>query len=137
LSATDEQRFALLLMCPTLERTHRATPDSAFASVYPVEYTDHMVEVRQTDEFAAWLQDLRDREARGRILARIRRISLGNLGDIKSVGDGLSELRVDSGPGYRIYLTQRGQELVILLAGGDKRTQQRDIDRAKRLARDL
>lgn len=96
-----------------------------------------MVEVRQTDEFSTWLTDIRDREARSRILVRIRRVSLGNLGDIKSIGDGLSELRVNYGPGYRIYLVQRGRELVVLLAGGDKRTQTRDIERARRLAKDL
>jgi putative addiction module killer protein len=94
-------------------------------------------EVRQTREYADWFDNLRDREARFRILARIRRISLGNLGDMRSVGDRVSELRIPCGPGYRIYLTQRGDMLIILLAGGDKSTQRQDIARAKRLEREL
>jgi putative addiction module killer protein len=91
------------------------------------------VEVRQTERYRAWFAGLRDRQARARIDARIRRLSLGNAGDAKPVGEGVSELRIDYGPGYRIYFVQRGARLVILLAGGDKRTQHRDI----RLAIDL
>ena len=96
-----------------------------------------MIEIRQTDEYERWFDRLRDRDARFRIIARIRRVSLGNLGDIKPVGDSVSELRIDFGPGYRIYLKQQGQMLVILLAGGDKSSQDRDIERAKQLARGL
>ncbi len=96
-----------------------------------------MIEIRQTDEYAGWFARLRDREARSRVLVRIRRVSLGNLGDVKPVGEGVSELRVDYGPGYRIYLTRHGETVVILLAGGVKSSQQRDIERAKRLAREL
>lgn len=92
------------------------------------------IEVRQTDIFSTWFDGLRDREARARITVRIRRLSLGNPGDVKSVGKGVSELRVDYGPGYRVYFTRRGNALVILLCGGDKRSQDRDIARAIELA---
>jgi putative addiction module killer protein len=83
------------------------------------------------------VKSLNDREARGRIDARIRRLSLGNLGDVKSVGEGVSELPIDYGPGYRVYFVKRGQTLVVLLAGGDKKTQDRDIKKALELAREL
>ena len=96
-----------------------------------------MIEVRQTDVYAQWFDSLRDRQARARILARIRRLSLGNPGDVRPVGEGVSELRIDYGPGYRVYFVQRGQTLVVLLAGGDKRTQARDIKAALDLARGL
>ncbi|HVN03572.1 MAG TPA: type II toxin-antitoxin system RelE/ParE family toxin [Bryobacteraceae bacterium] len=95
-----------------------------------------MVEVRQTDIFANWLRRLRDEAARSRIQIRIRRLSLGNFGDIKPVGEGVSELRIDYGPGYRVYLLQKGDTLVILLAGGTKKTQQSDIAKAKALAKE-
>jgi putative addiction module killer protein len=94
-----------------------------------------MIEVRQTDEYARWFDGLRDKEARARILVRIRRLSLGNPGDVRPVGEGVWEMRVDYGPGYRIYFV--GELLVILLAGGDKRTQSRDIEVARELARTL
>jgi putative addiction module killer protein len=96
-----------------------------------------MIEVRQTDEYAEWFKSLRDRQARARINIRIRRLSLGNSGDVKPVGEGVSELRIDYGPGYRVYFVKRGKTLVILLAGGDKRTQDRDINTALQLAREL
>jgi putative addiction module killer protein len=96
-----------------------------------------MIEVRQTDEYADWFKSLRDRRARARINTRIRRLSLGNPGDVKPVGEGVSELRIDYGPGYRVYFVQRGGSLVILLAGGDKQTQNRDIRTALELARGL
>ena len=96
-----------------------------------------MVEIRQTDRYARWFEALRDRQARARLLVRIRRLSLGNPGDVRSVGEGVSELRVDYGPGYRVYFTSRGDALVILLAGGDKRTQAQDIRAALELARTL
>jgi putative addiction module killer protein len=95
-----------------------------------------LIEVRQTDVFAAWFAGLRDHQARARITARIRRLSLGNPGDVKSVGGRVSEMRIDHGPGYRVYFTRRGEVVVILLCGGDKRTQDRDIARAIELARD-
>lgn len=96
-----------------------------------------LIEVRQTDVFANWFARLRDRQARARITARIRRLSLGNPGDVKPVGGGVSELRVDHGPGYRLYLTRHGEAVVVLLCGGDKRRQGRDIARAIQLARDM
>jgi putative addiction module killer protein len=80
---------------------------------------------------------LRDIRARARILARVERLATGNPGDVKPVGEGVSELRIDYGPGYRVYYTQRGREIIILLAGGDKSTQARDIKTALRLARNL
>lgn len=96
-----------------------------------------MIEIRQTDVFAAWFAALRDRQARARITARIRRLSLGNPGDVKPVGSGVSEMRIDYGPGYRVYFTRRGDVVAVLLCGGDKRTQDRDIARARALAREL
>lgn len=89
--------------------------------------------VRQTHEFRAWLGNLRDRRAAQRIADRLLRLAEGNLGDTKSIGGGLNELRFAFGPGYRIYYTRFGDTLVILLCGGDKSTQSRDIDQAKRL----
>jgi len=96
-----------------------------------------VIEVRQTEAYAEWFARLRDRQARARIDARIRRLSLGNPGDVKPVGEGVSELRIDYGPGYRVYFVQRGKTLIVLLAGGDKRTQDRDINTAIALARGL
>ena len=96
-----------------------------------------MIEVRQTEAYAEWFARLRDRQARARIDTRIRRLSLGNPGDVKPVGEGVSELRIDYGPGYRVYFVQRGKTLIVLLAGGDKRTQDRDINKAIALARGL
>jgi putative addiction module killer protein len=96
-----------------------------------------MIEIQETDVYRRWFEGLRDTAAQFRIGVRIRRLELGNFGDVKPVGDGVSELRITYGPGYRVYLTQRGQTLVVLLAGGDKSSQSRDIERAKRLARDL
>lgn len=96
-----------------------------------------MIEVRQTDEYEKWFDSLRDRQARARIDIRVRRLSLGNPGDARPVGEGVSELRIDCGPGYRVYFVQRADVLIVLLAGGDKRTQDQDIRIAKQLARDL
>ncbi len=96
-----------------------------------------MVEIRQTEVYARWFRRLRDRQARVRIDNSIRRMSLGNPGDVRPVGEGVSEVRVDYGPGYRVYFTQRGEALVVLLAGGDKDSQERDIRRALELARGL
>lgn len=95
-----------------------------------------MIEVRQSQVFADWLRRLRDESARARIQIRIRRLSLGNFGDVKPVGGGVSELRIDYGPGYRVYLRQSGEVLVLLLAGGTKKTQEADIAKAKKLAKE-
>ena len=94
-----------------------------------------MVEIRQTEAFADWLTGLRDPLAIKRIKQRIGRVQIGLFGDTKPVGDGVHELRVDHGPGYRVYFLRHGTVLVILLCGGDKSSQTRDIDRAKQLAR--
>lgn len=96
-----------------------------------------MIEVRQTDEYEKWFDSLRDRQAKARIDIRVRRLSLGNPGDARPVGEGVSELRIDYGPGYRVYFVQRANVLIVLLAGGDKRTQDQDISLAKQLAREL
>jgi putative addiction module killer protein len=92
------------------------------------------IEVRQTAAYAHWFASLRDEQAKARVLARVRRLSLGNLGDAKSVGGGVSELRIDYGPGYRIYFARRGAALILLLTGGDKSRQRADIARARELA---
>ncbi|MFO7630858.1 MAG: type II toxin-antitoxin system RelE/ParE family toxin [Prochlorococcaceae cyanobacterium] len=96
-----------------------------------------MVEVRQTARFAQWLEDLRDLRARARVQARIERLIGGNPGDARPVGSGVSELRINYGPGYRVYYQQKGSDLIILLAGGDKSTQASDIDEALMLARQI
>jgi putative addiction module killer protein len=96
-----------------------------------------MIEVRKTELFVQWLDGLRDIQARARVQARIERLATGNPGDVEPVGAGVSELRIDYGPGYRVYFKRRGRELIILLAGGDKSTQAKDIKAALRYARDL
>jgi putative addiction module killer protein len=96
-----------------------------------------MIEVRQTSTFAKWLKSLGDEKAKARIAIRIRRLSLGNPGDVKPVGKGVSEMRVDYGPGYRVYFVKKGDAIVILLTGGDKRSQKRDIEAAITLAKEL
>lgn len=93
-----------------------------------------MIEVLQTAEFAKWLKRLKDMDTRARINVRIKRISLtGYFGDVKPVGDDVYEMRIDYGPGYRVYYSRRGNEIILLLIGGDKSTQQKNIEKAKRL----
>ncbi|MEY2634024.1 MAG: hypothetical protein RIR00_2678 [Pseudomonadota bacterium] len=101
-----------------------------------MDYILSMFEIFQTASFARWRAALKDRQAVLRINARIERVAAGNLGDVKPVRDGVSELRIDYGPGYRVYFMRREAILIVLLAGGDKRTQQTDIDRAVALAKD-
>ena|ERR1700733_2462273 len=96
-----------------------------------------MLEIRQTEAYSNWISSLRDQRAVARIEVRIRRLSLGNPGDVKPVGNGVSELRVNYGPGYRVYFVQRGTTLIVLLCGGDKGTQVADIEKAKALAAQL
>lgn len=96
-----------------------------------------MGEIRQTSEYIKWRRRLRDSNAKARVDAQTLRLASGNLGDVKPVGEGVSELRIHYGPGYRVYFVRRGSELVILLAGGDKRTQQKDIETAIKLSKGL
>jgi putative addiction module killer protein len=96
-----------------------------------------VIEIRQTDRYRRWFERLKDHEARYRILVRVRRLSLGNPGDVAAVGEGVSELRIDCGPGFRVYYRRMAATSVVLLAGGTKRTQSRDIRRAIELAREL
>lgn len=102
--------------------------------MYNMIYSTDGIEILQTDEFAKWLGRLNDPEARARINIRIRRISLtGNFGDVKPVGDGVNEIRIDYGPGYRVYYAQRGSRTILLLCGGVKATQRADIAKSKRI----
>jgi putative addiction module killer protein len=96
-----------------------------------------VIEIRRTEGFGLWLDGVRDLRGRARVQARIERLAHGNAGDVRPVGGGVSELRIDYGPGYRVYFKQRGRELIILLGGGDKSTQAKDIKTALRLARNL
>lgn len=105
--------------------------------MYPIGYTSSMYQLRQTDTFAKWLRRLRDKRARARILARLDAVRLGNLGDCKTISGGIRELRIHTGAGYRIYFVQRGQLLILLLCGGSKASQKRDIERARRLSEEL
>jgi putative addiction module killer protein len=107
------------------------TTRSRQATLFP------MVEIRETEVFARWMDGLRDLRARARVQVRIERLASGHVGDAKPVGEGVSELRIDYGPGYRVYFTRRGATVVVLLAGGDKRTQAADIRTAIRLAQHL
>ena len=100
-------------------------------------YSGGVIELRKTELFAQWLDSLRDLRARARVQARLERLAGGNPGDVKPIGEGVSELRIHYGPGYRVYFKQRGRQVIFLLAGGDKRTQAKDIKTALRLARNL
>ena len=96
-----------------------------------------MLQIRKTDVYAEWIDNLRDLQGRARILVRVERLASGNPGDVKAISGGVSELRVHFGPGYRVYFSERGDDIVILLAGGDKRAQTRDIQTALQLAKNL
>ena len=96
-----------------------------------------MLAIRETPVFKAWMRALRDRVAAARIAKRIERLAAGNPGDVKPVGAGISEMRVDHGPGYRVYYVRRGSDLIVLLCGGDKKSQAKDIERAKELVKAL
>jgi putative addiction module killer protein len=96
-----------------------------------------MIEIRKTEHFTKWVDGLQDIRARARIQARIERLAIGNPGDVKAVGDGVLEMRIDHGPGYRVYYIRHERTVIVLLAGGDKSTQARDINTAIRLARNL
>ena len=96
-----------------------------------------MKEIRESETFKAWFAKLRDTLAKIRIDMRIKRLAMGNPGDVKPAGEGLSEMRIHYGPGYRVYFKDTGKEIIVLLCGGDKRTQSRDIEQAKELLRNL
>ena len=96
----------------------------------------HTMQIVQSDVFTAWLDHLNDERAAARVVTRIRRMEIGNAGDVRSVGEGVSEIRIDYGPGYRVYFARRGRTLVILLCGGDKKSQRKDIALAKRMAKE-
>ena len=110
---------------------------SQLTQAYPNGYIYHVYELQSTDVFDDWLRGLEDRRARARILARLDSAQLGNLGDVKSVGAGIREMRIHFGAGYRVYFVQRGKVLQLLLCGGDKSTQARDIERARRMLSNL
>ena len=103
-------------------------------SVYVITYVISMKDIRRTGEFIQWFQQLRDSRAKYRIYKRVERLAEGNPGDVKPAGEGISEMRIDYGPGYRIYFKDTGREIIILLCGGDKRTQEADIAEAKKIA---
>lgn len=105
--------------------------------LYPTGYTTPATEIRETRAFSEWLGKLKDKPAKGRILARIQRLACGLVGDAKPVGHGVSGMRIHSGPGYRVYFCRQRQSLIVLLAGGDNATQKRDIETALRLAHGL
>jgi putative addiction module killer protein len=111
--------------------------DQPLASNPFVPYMEHTMQVVQTGVFKSWFENLKDRRAKNHILVRIGRLERGNFGDVKPVGEGVSEMRIHDGPGYRLYLKQQGKDWVLLLCGGDKGSQARDILRAKQLAKDL
>jgi putative addiction module killer protein len=102
-----------------------------------VSYNRFVLEIRETDTFSAWLQALKDSRAKARIAARTRRLAFGNPGDVRPAGEGVSELRIDYGPGYRVYYLRRGAMLIVLLCGGDKSTQDKDIKLARKLAKEV
>lgn len=122
----------MLMSCDT-----SVTNLTLFDNLYPAGYTSVMYQIRKTDRFAAWIDNLRDLKGRARILARIERLAVGHAGDVKPVGEGVSEMRIDTGPGYRVYFVKHGVEWIILLAGGDKSTQPADIKSALQMARNL
>jgi putative addiction module killer protein len=104
---------------------------------YSMGYSQKMIEIREHYDFVAYMRNLRDVNAKVRILQRIRRLALGNPGDVRPVGEGISELRIDYGPGYRVYYKRRGEVLIIVLCAGDKRSQDSDILHAKQIANEL
>ena len=116
---------------------HPAQSSTIVDTIAYVNYGSHMLEIRKTAIFAKWIANLKDRKAKARIQARIDRVELGHFGDVASVGDGVNELRIFYGPGYRVYFIQRNMVVVILLSGGDKGSQQADIAKAKEIARQL
>jgi len=111
------------------------TNASTIDILYLIRYNMYMIEIRETAVYKKWFEALKDKKAKARIDVRIRRISLGNFGDVKPVGKGISELKIDYGPGYRVYFMKQENIIVILLCGGDKSTQPKDIQKAQDLVR--
>jgi putative addiction module killer protein len=111
--------------------------DRTLDAMYSMGYSITMVEIRESYDFVEFMRDLRDVNAKVRIAQRIRRLALGNPGDVRAVGEGISELRIDYGPGYRVYYKKRGDILIVILCAGDKRSQDSDILQAKQLAKEL
>jgi putative addiction module killer protein len=130
--------FPILLASLALENEKLAFAGFDATCTYVI-YKLHnlVVEIHQTGTYSSWISELRDDRARARIEARIYRLSLGNPGDVKPAGEGISELRIDYGPGYRVYFVRHGATIILLLCGGDKRSQKRDIANAKALAKEL
>ena len=120
-----------------VDRRRAVDGPAGLTDMWPVGYSSGMLEVRRTEVYARWLDGLRDVRARARVLVRVERLAAGNPGDVGPVGEGVSELRIDYGPGYRVYFKRQGRTVVVLLAGGNKRTQGADIETALRLARNL
>lgn len=130
-------RYVMLFLSHVISCTQESNHRKHIDFLYPEGYNEAMIEIRQTETYRKWFRSLKDRTARARIDIRVRRLSLGNSGDAKSVGQGVSELRIDYGPGYRVYFLQRRNIVVILLCGGDKSSQKRDIQRAYELAKQV
>jgi putative addiction module killer protein len=125
------------LICPTCQISGASTSMLTIDIEKIVAYTLHMLAIKRTIEFSTWLSALRDIRAKAKILARIDRLALGNPGDVAPVGNGVSEMRIHYGPGYRVYFMQLGKNVVVLLCGGDKNSQDSDISAAKKLAGEL
>jgi putative addiction module killer protein len=109
----------------------------SLAVMYLIGYIRLVIEVVQTEEFAEWLHRLQDQRVRARIAMRLRRAEHGNLGDVRPIGNGVLEMRVDYGAGYRVYFVSRGQQMIVFLCGGDNSSQDHDIERAKALAKEM
>ena len=115
--------------------TNRTASNQPLDNLGIIVYTKIMKKIRRSSVYIKWLNKLRDDRAVARILKRVNRLNEGNPGDVKPVGEGISELRIDYGPGYRVYYKDTGREIIVLLCGGDKRTQEADIEEAKKIAR--
>ena len=114
---------------------HKKHENLCLTLQYVITYNKNMKEIRKTDVFMQWIQKLHDSRTRYRIFKRIERLAEGNPGDVKPAGEGISEMRIDYGPGYRVYFKDTGNEIIILLCGGDKKTQEADIIEARKIAK--
>ena len=130
---SQQLRIPLIKHFPPL----RSAAENALDAAYPIRYSCQMFLIQETDEFREWLDDLKDQNAQVRIAARLRAVAAGNLGDWAPIDGPVSELRIHYGPGYRLYFARRGNVLIMLLCGGDKRSQKRDIHRASKIFDEL